>query len=133
VSRDDAQPPSSSPRWHGGRPRLSPNERRAAFLPHVRVTPAELERVRSQAEELRLSVGELIRRMVLRRQVWRAVPAINREVWGRLGPLAANLNQYVRAINQGQAAGAPLALLEDLRRELVALREALLGRDPEAK
>jgi hypothetical protein len=131
---DEKSPPSSSrPRWHGGRPRLKPAERRSADLSHVRVTPAEFEQVRAQAAELGLSVAELIRRAVLGIQLRRAVPAINREAWGRLGPLAANLNQYVRAINQGQATGAPRSLLEDLRREVAALREALLGRDPEAQ
>jgi hypothetical protein len=31
------------------------------------------------------------------------VPAVNRDAWSPLEPLAAKLNQYVRAIHQGQA------------------------------
>jgi hypothetical protein len=109
---------------------VSEEIRRGAALPRVRVTAQELADVRGQAEALGLPIGELVRRAVLGRRVG-GVPAINREAWGRLGPLAANLNQYVKAIHQGQAAGAPLELLEQLRVEVLALREALLGRDPE--
>jgi len=133
---DDPSSPAAAPtsptrpRWRGGRPRVSAEARRGAALPRVRVTADELATVRGQAEALGLPIGELVRRAVLGRQVG-GVPAINREAWGRLGPLAANLNQYVKAIHQGQAAGAPLELLEQLRAEVVALREALLGRDPE--
>ena len=122
--------PPRRPRWRGGRPQLTPETRRGAFLPHVRVTSEELAQVRAEAEALGVPVVELIRRAVLGRR-FSAVPAINREAWGRLGPLAANLNQYVKAINAGQATGAPLKLLELLRAEVAALREALLGRgDP---
>jgi hypothetical protein len=120
---------SSKPRWRGGRPRMNPAERRTADLPHVRVTTAELEKVRARAEELGLPIAELIRRSILEQKTRRAVPAINRELWGRLGQLATNLNQYMRALRQGQTPDAPTALLEQLGRELAALREALLGRD----
>ncbi len=119
------------PRWKGGRPRATPEARRGNLLPAVRVTAEELAQVRTQAETLGISIGELIRRAVLGRRA-KGVPAVNREAWGRLGPLAANLNQYVKAIHQGQAAGAPLEVLEQLRTELAALREGLLGRDPES-
>ena len=95
----------------------------------VRVTPAELAEVRGQATSFGLTVGELVRRAVLNRGT-PVVPAVNRQEWGRLGHLAANLNQYVKAIHQGQAAGAPLTLLEQLCAEVGVLRERLLGRDP---
>jgi hypothetical protein len=121
---------SKTTRLHrrGGRPRLATDARRGVAL-RVRVTPTEHQRVRAQAYDLGVTVGELIRRLVLNRRV-SAIPSINREEWGRLGHLAANLNQYVKAIHQGQAAGAPLVLLEQLRTEVAALRQALLGDDP---
>jgi hypothetical protein len=53
---------------------------------------------------------------------------LNREAWGRLGPLAANLNQWIKAIHEGRAAGAPLRLVEQLRAAVSDLRQALLGR-----
>ncbi|HVT16578.1 MAG TPA: mobilization protein [Thermoanaerobaculia bacterium] len=122
-------PPPTRRRRQGGRPHLPDGERRQAALPRVRVTAGELAAVRAHAEQLGLPVAKLIRALVLGRKL-QGVPAINREAWGRLGPLAANLNQYVKAIHQGQAAGAPVDLLERLRTEVAALRELLLGRNP---
>jgi hypothetical protein len=94
------------------------------------VTSAENEIVQKRAEALGLPLSVLIRNAVLGRRD-PGIPQINREAWARLGGLAANLNQYVHAINMGRAAGAPLQLLLELQRELVALRAELLGRDPE--
>jgi hypothetical protein len=125
---DDAPP---RPRWKGGRPRLPPAERRAKALPSVRVRPDELARIQAHAALLGISITELIRRAVLKRRLPSPIPPLNREAWRKLGPLAGNLNQYVKAIHQGQAAGAPLELLEHLRPQLAALRQELLGRDPE--
>jgi hypothetical protein len=87
------------------------------------------------AEEARrygITLADLVRKRTLGRRLPRAVPRLDREAWSRLGPLAASLNQYVRAIQQGQAAGAPLALLEELRSEVQALRGALIDA-PEAQ
>jgi hypothetical protein len=99
-------------------------------LPAVRLTDDEMQEVAGTAARCGLSLSELVRRRLLGRRLPRAVPLLNRDAWARLGPLAANLNQYVRAIHQGQAAGAPLVLLEALRREVAALRSALID-DPE--
>ncbi len=107
----------------------SASVRRGRALPSVRLTANDRAAVDADAERLGLTVSELVRRRLLRRQLPRPVPAINREAWSRLGPLAANLNQYVRAIHQGQAAGAPLALLEAMRAELQALRRMMVD-DP---
>ena len=56
------------------------------------------------------------------------MPRVNLEVWAKLGPLAGNLNQYMKAINQGRAGGVPLALLLEIRQLLDDLREELRGR-----
>ena len=119
-------------RRRGGRPFLPAEHRRTAALPPVRLTAAELAAIAAEAESCGLTLSDLVRRRLLGRRLPRAVPWLNREAWSRLGPLAANLNQYVRAIHQGQAAGAPLALLEALRNEVRALRGALID-DPEAQ
>lgn len=129
MEADEPTPKPARPRWRGGRPGVAPESRRSVVL-QARVTPEEQAQVRAQAEALGVPAGELVRRAVLGRRL-QGVPAINREAWGRLGPLAANLNQWVKAINSGHAAGGPLELLEQLRAEVAALREALLGRgDP---
>jgi hypothetical protein len=89
--------------------------------------------VEAQAQAVDLSLAEWIRRALLGRRMPAAVPIVNREVWARLGPLAANLNQAVKAINLGKVDPLPLDLLEQLRREVQALREELRGRDPEGQ
>jgi hypothetical protein len=109
-----------------GRPRLAEARRRCASLPPVRLTAEELAAAGAAAASCGLTVSELVRRRLLGRRLPRPVPRINLDAWSRLGPLAANLNQYVRAIHQGQAAGAPLELLLALRREVAALRDALI-------
>jgi hypothetical protein len=118
------------PRRQGGRRRQVRSSSRCATLPAVRLAAEELAAVRVEAWACGITVSDLVRRRLLGRRLPRAVPAINRDAWSRLGPLAANLNQYVRAIHQGQAAGAPLPLLEALRCELRALRRSLVD-DPE--
>lgn len=60
-----------------------------------------------------------------------SVPAINREAWAELARVAANLNQYQRAINEGRA-GGPIDL-SDLRASVDALRNELLGVRRESK
>jgi hypothetical protein len=130
---DEPNEPQPQPRRRrGGRPAAPADRRRTAALPPVSLTPGELAAVAAEAQLRNLTLTDLVRRRVLRRRLPRAVPRLNREAWYRLGPLAANLNQYVRAIHQGQAAGAPLALLEQLRVEVRALRQALID-DPEAQ
>jgi hypothetical protein len=130
MARDpaDANDGLQPARWRGGRPALPAGERRSVALPRVRVTPSELEAVRTRAAQLGLPVAELIRGAVLDRHARPAVPQVNREAWGRLGPLAANLNQWVKAIHEGRASGAPRRLLEELRAAVSDLRRALLGR-----
>ena len=54
-----------------------------------------------------LSVSALVRRIVLGRRLPQPVPRVNLRAWAKLGPLAGNLNQYMKAINQGRAGGVP--------------------------
>jgi hypothetical protein len=120
--------PPLAPRRRGGRPRLAAERLRSAALPPVRLTQAELGQVEALAEGYGLSVSALIRRIVLGRRLPQPVPRVNLEAWAKLGPLAGNLNQYMKAINQGRAAGVPLPLLLEIRQLLDTLRDELRGR-----
>jgi hypothetical protein len=104
-------------------------ERRSVTLPTWRATPAEHAHVRALAEDAGLSIAELVRRLALRRRIPRAIPRVNLEIWARLGPLAANLDQCLRAVEQGDAAGVPLALLLEIRDLVDGLRRELRRRD----
>lgn len=55
------------------------------------------------------------------------VPAINQEAWSSLARVAANLNQYQKAINEGRATGYPPEALEGLADQVQKLRAELLG------
>jgi hypothetical protein len=92
----------------------------------TRLTAEEMAAVRAEARARYMTIGSFLRRRLLGRRLPRAIPEINRETWLRLGPLASDLNQYVRAIDKGQADASPLPLLEALRLELKALRRSLI-------
>jgi hypothetical protein len=127
--RRDPPAASTGPlRRRAGRPRLAAERLRSAALPPVRLTRAELGQVEELANTHGLSVSELVRRIVLGRRLPQAVPRVNLEVWAKLGPLAGNLNQYMKAINQGRAGGVPLDLLLEIRQLLDHLRDELRGR-----
>src|SRR5712692_2613860 len=115
-------------RRRAGRPRLAADRLRSAALPPVRLTQAELGQVEELANTHGLSVSALVRRIVLGRRLPQPVPRVNLQAWAKLGPLAGNLNQYVKAINQGRAAGVPLPLLLEIRQLLDTLRDELRGR-----
>ena len=131
--RRDPPAPAAAvvPRRRAGRPRLAADKLRSAALPSIRLTPAELAHVEALAATHNLSVSALVRRIVLGRRLPQPVPRINLEVWAKLGPLAGNLNQHIKAIHQGRASAAPLALLLDIRHLLDRLRAALRGEEPD--
>jgi hypothetical protein len=127
-----APPPAASirKRRRAGRPRLDRGEWRRAKVRTCLLTPAEEAHVRALAEAAGLTVSELLRRRALGRRVPRAIPRVNLEIWARLSPLAANLDQYLKAVRQGRATGAPPALLLEIRDHVDALRRELRRRDP---
>jgi hypothetical protein len=114
------------------RPRSGP-ERSSARIAPISVTPTELARVKALAEKLSIPCAELVRRALLGIRLPTAIPTLNRDAWVKLGPLAAALLRCEQAIDQGQAAPALLELIEQLRREVAALREELLGHDADHK
>lgn len=88
-----------------------------------RLTDAEAEHI----DRVRGAItrGEWLRRAALGK-LPRIVPEINREAWAELARTAANLNQYQRAVNQGQVPAAPFDLVE-LRAQVQQLRAAMIG------
>jgi hypothetical protein len=97
----------------------------------ITTTSGERDWIRAQAAHLGISISDLLRREVFGRPL--PVPALNREAWVKLGALAAELNQYMRAVHQGRAAAVPQPLLEQLHHDIVALRGDLLVRDRAAE
>ena len=142
ASPSSPDPPPAPGRPRGGRHRNGRPHRsrsrpapRSARLAGVRVcrTVEERARLKTLAARLGLTVAAYVRRAVFGRPMARAVPALNREAWARLGALGADLNQCVRAIDQGRATGADRRLLQQLARELAAVRRALQGLPGEGK
>jgi hypothetical protein len=121
--------PPTRKRRRCGRPRGSGGELRSIMLSCM-ATPTEAAHVRALAEDAGWSVAELLRRLALGRRIPRAIPRVNLETWARLGPLAANLDQYLKAVRRGQAADAPAGLLVEIRDLVDALRQELRRRDP---
>jgi hypothetical protein len=103
--------------------------RRDLLLPAVRVSAGEHRQIDGEAASLGLALTAYVRRLILGRRLPRPVPAVNRELWARLGPLGADLNGLAAAMRDGRAAADPLPLLEALRQEIATLRAALVGDD----
>jgi hypothetical protein len=125
APRRPPDPAGAGARRPRGRPRLENGHL------NVRLTAAENVRLRALAGEHRLSLSELVRRVMLGRRLPRPMPRVNLEVWARLGPLAGSLNQYVKAVDQGRAGDAPMALLLEIRQLLDLLRDGLRRGMPE--
>ncbi len=112
-----------------GRPRKDPARARVVKN-GAHFTPAEDGRLRDRARFLGITVAELLREAAHGRpRPPRHQPdPIASDQWVELGRLAANLNQLQRAINRGQTEGVPVALVEELRRLLHDVRQALVGK-----
>lgn len=81
----------------GGRPRLSPDERRSIQI-KVGLTPSQYVKIEERAESAGLSDVELIRRLAISQQ-FHTVPAINRSALIELNKIGINLNQIAKAVN----------------------------------
>lgn len=115
----------SNGRAPGGH-RLPPEARRSVTV-GVRLTPAEIAELQALAGLHRIGLATFLRSVACRYRLPRAIARANLQAWARLGPVAADLNQYVKAIRRGDAGEAPLALLLEIRQLLDALREELRG------
>jgi hypothetical protein len=91
-----------------------------------RLTDIELKQL-DQGKPDGMSRGEWLRTKALKRKLPRAMPEVNREAYVELARLTANLNQYMRAVNQNRVPepGPGLDLssiyeaVQQLRRELI--------------
>ena len=119
--------------WRG---RKRVKDARTKLIP-VRCTAVERAAIKAVADKAGLSVGAFLRAAALGDAGPRAVrrPPIERKelarLLGHLGKVGSNLNQLAHAFNsRGRVPG--LAELNDIRRHVVELRDALmkaLGRD----
>lgn len=110
------------------RPLLSAVELRSSF--DIYLSEAERTLIRDKAIATRLPMSAFIRRSALG-QHCPAVPAINAEQWARLGPLAANINQIAKGLNEGDMFSVSDAIcMDELRMLLTDIRLALTGQDP---
>lgn len=87
----------------------------------VRLNDAELARLDSLRDSVRMQRGEYLRAGALHR-LPPTIPAINREAWAGLARSAANLNQLARHLNEGGALG-----FDEVRATLDAFRCDLLS------
>lgn len=102
----------------------------------VRLNDAELARLDSRRDAVRMQRGEYLRAAALHR-LPPTIPSVNREHWAELARTAANLNQIARHLNEGQRGegeriGEALALelsaqLANCLRMLILVRGDLIG------
>ncbi len=81
----------------GGRPRLSPDERRSIQI-KVGLTPSQYAKIEERADSAGLSDVELIRRLAIN-QEFHTVPAINRSALIELNKIGGNINQIAKVAN----------------------------------
>lgn len=90
-----------------------------------RLTDQELEQV-DQGKPQGMSRGEWIRTKALKRKLPRSIPEMNRQAYAELARLAANLNQYMRAVNQGEVPDQEPDLFS-IYEAVNALRRQIIG------
>lgn len=113
----------------GGRPKGDPAAVRKITI-GVRVNTAEREALTRKAKHMGMSPCQWLRTAALERKLPPTpVPEANREAYGELTRLAANINQLARAANEGRAVVSP-SLLLGVRKEIILLQQALLGEAP---
>ncbi|MGD9710263.1 MAG: hypothetical protein AB7U65_10630, partial [Halothiobacillaceae bacterium] len=119
--------PVTKKRRHGPAPKPAHALRRHAIT--CRLTDAELVRL-DEGRPAGMTRGEWLRTRALKRRLLRAIPEVNREAWADLARVSGNLNQYMRAINEGRANQPAVDVdLAELRRLVGALRRELIGFD----
>jgi len=109
----------------GGRPKSDdPRIKGVGF----KCTVAEMEKLESLAVEYQTTVGEFCRVKSLGSRMPKApVPKINIEKYQELSRLASNLNQLMRAINEGKINNIENGFVEKIYEEVSALRGNLIN------
>jgi len=85
---------------------------------------AEYTQLLDEAKLMRIRPSELVRQKFFARSSLPAVPHLNLEVWTKLAPASANLNQIARYLNQGMRLDVDEVsrILADFRMSLVLPR-----------
>lgn len=110
----------------GGRPRLPAEIRRGKII-RVRFTPSEFDRIRDEADEVHLSISDLLRLRALDAHAPRIVPQINLAAYEQLRGAAHNLNQLARLANAGGFEQVIAIELPMLRGLFTGIVRSLLG------
>lgn len=92
----------------------------------VRLSPGEYRQLSSWAELERKQCGRLAREIILGAQP-RMIPEINHARWEDHARTLSNLNQIAYYLNSGRLPGDIRPLLQELLREVHALRAELRG------
>jgi hypothetical protein len=94
----------------------------------VRVTDAEYALLCEKAATMAMSPAQWLRDAALKRRLPSPpAPAINIAEYGKLARLSTNLNQLVRAVNEGRSVTINDTMLHALMDEAARLRLALIG------
>ena len=105
-------------------------ENRTAVVP-VRLTTEERTRLKQEAKAHSISMSEYVRRLTFKRSLPpQPAPEVNREAYQALSRIGNNLNQLVKAINEGRVKVVDqdlVPVLSKLRIELKELGMSALG------
>lgn len=116
------------PKRRGGRPRKAPAALRNKRL-NIRFTESEYSALCEKAAAANLTPTDYAHAELIRADMPKFVPLVNREIYAKLLPLTTNLNQLAK---MGQAGGnvvVDLKALKAIYAEVVALRKSLIGAD----
>lgn len=92
---------NNAPKGPGGRPEMSINERRCMQV-KIRLTIAELEHIRKQAEASGVTMAEYTRRRALDLRLRHQTKATDAKLLYELNALGNNINQIARSLNRGR-------------------------------
>ncbi len=125
-----AAPPERPARRRPGRPAVAPDARRSSTI-GVSVSATEAAQLKAVAARVGLKPGTYLRVAALG-VVPRIVPEGNQAHWRELARLTGALTQLFDARKQGLPVTLDDALVDALRAEVRALRQALLGQEDRA-
>ena len=106
---------------------------RSAVVP-IRMTTEERERLKEAAKPFGVSLSEFVRRAALKRRMpVAAVAEVNRETYAQLCRVGNNLNQLVRAVNEGRVAQVDPKILAELKQLIKEVGFQTLGVQDDSK
>lgn len=109
-------------------PRRPPHLTRSTRV-RVRLRPPDAARLKAAASATGKPLATYIALAALQHPLPRAVPEVNRKAYAELARVAANLNQWMHAINAGQLPTVDKPMIARAIVQMRELRAALLGRD----